>query len=116
MFGKNKDPKVLLYELTYDEESGEYTRTERTVRKSELPSDAMQIIGDQKSYFIDHADGITPYINRARATDLYLYASDTTMNGALVNSWKGINTDTIRKIVIAGVAVVVIGYILYVIL
>ncbi len=106
-----KPPKkraVRLQTLTYDEEADEYTLTDEATFFEDLPPDAVHVTGKKNRYFRDlvenpaysDPDGI-------RATDLYLWMVNNSINDALAVKNKTLKEIDIRRYIVIGIGLII---------
>ena len=103
-----KKRSVRLQTLTYNEETEEYTLAETGTFFEDLPPEAVHVTGKKGRYFLDlvedpdHSDpeGI-------RATDLYLWMVNNSINDALAVKDKSIGSADIRRYIVIGIGLIV---------
>ncbi len=108
---KEKKPKkraVKLQTLTYDEDAEEYTLAETETYFEDLPPGAVHVTGKKNRYFLDlveDPDESDP--QGIRATDLYLWMVNNSINDALAVKSKGIGDVDIRRYIVLGIGLII---------
>lgn len=105
---KDKKRPVKLQTLTYDEEAEEYTLTEKATFFEDLPPEAVHITGKKNRYFLDRVED-PDYSDPQgiRATDLYLWMVNNSINDALAVKNKGLGDVDIRRYLVIGIGAII---------
>lgn len=105
---KDKKRPVKLQTLTYDEEAEEYTLTEEATYFEDLPAEAVHITGKKNRYFLDRVED-PDYSDPQgiRATDLYLWMVNNSINDALAVKNKGLGDVDIRRYLVIGIGAII---------
>lgn len=105
---KIKKRPVRLQTLTYDEDSEEYTLTDEATFFEDLPADAVHITGKKNRYFrdlVEDPDYSDP--QGIRATDLYLWMVNNSINDALAVRTKGLGEVDIKRYLVIGIGAII---------
>ena len=108
---KEKKPKkraVKLQTLTYDEEEEEYTLEETATYFEDLPAEAVHVTGKKNRYFLDlveDPDESDP--QGIRATDLYLWMVNNSINDALAVKTKSLGDVDVRRYIVIGIGLII---------
>ena len=106
-----REPKkraVRLQTLTYDEDADEYTLTDEATYFEDLPPDAVHITGKTNRYFRDLVeDPAYSDPEGIRATDLYLWMVNNSINDALAVKNKTLKDVDIRRYIVIGVGAII---------
>ncbi len=103
-----KKRPVRLQTLTYDEETEEYTLKDEATFFEDLPADAVHVTGKKNRYFLDlveDPDYSDP--QGIRATDLYLWMVNNSINDALAVKSKGLGELDIRRYLVIGIGAII---------
>lgn len=103
-----KKRAVRLQTLTYDDETEEYTLTDDATYFEDLPADAVHVTGRKNRYFLDlveDPDYSDP--QGIRATDLYLWMVNNSINDALAVKAKGLGEIDIRRYLVIGIGAII---------
>lgn len=105
---RDKKRPVKLQTLTYDEEAEEYTLTETATYFEDLPSEAVHVTGKKNRYFLDRVED-PDYSDPQgiRATDLYLWMVNNSINDALAVKNKGLGDVDIRRYLVIGIGAII---------
>ncbi len=103
-----KKRAVRLQTLTYDEEADEYTLTDEATYFEDLPAEAVHVTGKKNRYFLDRVED-PDYSDPQgiRATDLYLWMVNNSINDALAVKTKGLGELDIRRYLVIGIGAII---------
>lgn len=103
-----KKRAVRLQTLTYDEEAEEYTLTDEATHFEDLPPDAVHITGKKNRYFRDLVEDPNYSDPQGiRATDLYLWMVNNSINDALAVKTKGLGDVDIKRYLVIGIGAII---------
>ena len=101
-----KEREVKLFTLDYDQTKEEYILSESRTTFPELPSGAVHVTGQKRTYFWDRVRAHEPD-SGITAADLNLYMLNNSINDALAYHFNADKVD-MRKMIIYGVGGIIL--------
>lgn len=102
--------KLRLITLTFDKERYEYTMIYETIKRRDLPKDAVHVTKKRKTYFLDlteHEVIDLPDVPQCTAVDYNLFLENNDITNALEMAWtRKEPIDTKKAITIVVIAII----------
>ena len=116
-----RSKKVKLWTIMYDEDRGEFIRTERRMDIEDLPPDAVEVTKLKDTWLLDSVGAQEPDIegNPAgiTAASLNLWMVNNSINEALSGKWNArMDMEQLKKLAIIGFVAIVICFSVYAII
>lgn len=120
--GRSKRSKtVKLWTIMYDEDRGEFIRTERRMDIEDLPPDAVEVTKLKDTWLLDSVGAPEPDIDGnpagITAASLNLWMVNNSINEALSGKWNArMDMEQLKKLAIIGFVAIVICFSVYAII
>lgn len=120
--GRSKRSKtVKLWTIMYDEDRGEFIRTERRLDIEDLPPDAVEVTKLKDTWLLDSVGAPEPDIDGnpagITAASLNLWMVNNSINEALSGKWNArMDMEQLKKLAIIGFVAIVICFSVYAII